>query len=155
MPEPPSSTPQRSKRPPWTFLGGIALLIGLIFVGLAVQEGRYEALSEVVQGIVLDKAATYRTGGDSSSSWYVMYRFTTRKGETLEGKDKVFPNRWRALKEGGPLEVEYLPSSSATNRIPGETVSAVSYGAIGAGLLLAGAVLLARGRRKTIPEAQS
>jgi LPXTG-motif cell wall-anchored protein len=136
-------------------LGSIALLIGLIFAGLAVQEGRYEAGSEVVQGVVLDKAATYHTGRGSSSSWYVMYRFTTRNGETLEGKDAVFPNRWRALEEGGPVEVEYLASSPETNRIPGETVSAITYSAIGGVLLLAGAAVLARGRRKKIPEAPS
>jgi hypothetical protein len=62
------SAPQRTTRRPWTFLGGIALLIGLIFVGLAVQEWRYEAGNEIVPGIVLDKAATYRTGRSSSSS---------------------------------------------------------------------------------------
>jgi hypothetical protein len=109
VPEHPLSAPPRTTRRPWTFLGGIALFIGLIFVGLAVQEWRYEAGSEVVQGIVLDKAATYRTGRGSSSSWSVMYRFTTRQGQTLEGKDEVFPNRWRALEAGGPVEIEYPP----------------------------------------------
>ena len=104
---------------------------------------------------MLDKAATYRTGRGSSSSWYVMYSFTTKQGQTLEGKDEVFPNRWRVLEGGSPLEVEYLSNSPETNRIPGETVSAVTYGAIGAVLLLASAVLLARGRRKTIPEVPS
>jgi len=149
------SAPQRTTRRPWTFLGGIALLIGLIFVGLAVQEWRYEASNEIVPGLVLDKAATYRTGRSSSSSWSVMYCFTTRQGQTLEGKDEVFPNRRRALQEGGPVEVEYLSSSPETNRIPGETISAITDGAIGAVLLLAGAALLARGRRKPIPEAPS
>jgi hypothetical protein len=149
VPEHPLSAPPRTTRRPWTFLGGIALFIGLIFVGLAVQEWRYEAGSEVVQGIVLDKAATYRTGRGSSSSWSVMYRFTTRQGQTLEGKDEVFPNRWHALEAGGPVEIEYLPRAPETNRIPAETVSAATYAAIGGSLLLAGAVLLARGRRKT------
>jgi hypothetical protein len=52
------------------------------------------------------------------------------------------------LLEGGtPLEVEYLSSSPETNRIPGETVGAVTYDAIGAVLLLTSAALLARGRR--------
>jgi uncharacterized protein DUF3592 len=109
----------------------------------------------VVQGTVLHKAAMSRTGRGSSSSWYVRNRFTTWQGQTLEGKDDVFPNRWRSLEEGGPVEVEYLPSSPETNRIPGETISAVSYGAIGTGLHLAGAVLLARSRLKTSPEAPS
>ena len=76
-----------------------------------------------------------------------MYSFTTKQGQTLEGKDEVFPNRWRVLEGGSPLEVEYLSNSPETNRIPGETVGAV--------LLLASAVLLARGRRKTIPEVPS
>jgi hypothetical protein len=76
-----------------------------------------------------------------------MYRFTTKQGQTLEGRDEVFPNRWHAMEGGSPVEVEYLSSSPETNRIPGETVGAVTYGAIGAVLLLASAVLLARGRR--------
>jgi hypothetical protein len=84
-----------------------------------------------------------------------MYRFTTRQGQTLEGKDEVFPNRRRALQDGGPVEVEYVSSSPETNRIPGETINAITDGAIGAVLLLAGAALLARGRRKPIPEAPS
>jgi hypothetical protein len=54
-----------------------------------------------VHGTVLGKAATSRKGRGSSSAWYVMYRFTTQQGQTLEGKDEVFPNRWRALEEGG------------------------------------------------------
>jgi hypothetical protein len=62
---PPPGSPS-TKRRPWTFLGGIALLIGLIFVGLAVQEWRYEAGGEVVQGTVLHKTATSRTGRGSS-----------------------------------------------------------------------------------------
>lgn len=66
MPEHYPPAPQGTARRPWTFLGGIALLIGLVFVGRAVQEWRYEAGSEVVQGIVLDKGATYRTGRGSS-----------------------------------------------------------------------------------------
>lgn len=76
-----------------------------------------------------------------------MYSFTTKQGQTLEGKDEVFPNRWRVLEGGSPVEVEYLSSSPETNRIPWETISAVTYGAIGALLLLTSAVLLTHGRR--------
>jgi hypothetical protein len=151
--QPPSGS-SPPKRFPLRFLGGIVLFIGLIFVGLAVQEWRYESGGDVVPGTVVRKVATVRKGRGSSSSWYVMYRFTTRQGQTVEGKDEVFPERWRSLEEGGPLEVEYLSNSPETNRIPGETVSGATYSAIGVVLLLAGAALLARGRRKTSPQTQ-
>jgi hypothetical protein len=65
---PPSGSPL-AKRRPWTFLGGIALLIGLIFVGLASPAWRDEAGGEVVQGMVLHHVATSPTGRGSSASW--------------------------------------------------------------------------------------
>jgi hypothetical protein len=144
---PPSGSPA-AKRPPWRFLGGILLFIGLIFLGLGIEEWRYASGGEIVQGTVLRKMATSGKGRGSSSAWYVIYRFTPRQGPVLEGKDEVFPDRWRILEEGGPVEVEYLSSAPETNRVPGERLSASTYSAIGGILLLTSAVLLFMGVRK-------
>lgn len=148
----PPSFYQLAKQSKWILIGIIVLGLSLIFFRLDVEERRYEGEGQRVQGIVLSKAVSRGTsasrGTSSTTSYYVMYKFTTKEGQTIEGKDDVFPNTWRTLKEGGTVEVEYLPNSPDTNRIPGETAKSSTYKNIGRFLFLASAVILLIGLRK-------
>lgn len=136
----PPSLYQLAKRSPWVWIAGIVLLLSLIFFGLSMEERRYEAQGQIVQGTVLSKVANKK---------YVMYRFTTRHGQTIEGKHgDVLADIYYKLLEGGPVEVEYLPGSPETNRIPGQSAKSSTYRNIGGFLLLASAVLLLIGFRK-------
>lgn len=119
--------------------------MSFMFVGLSVQEWFYEAKGERVQGTVLSK--THTRG--SISRYYAMYRFTTKQGQTLEGEDgEVLSDHWRTLEEGGPVAVEYLPSSPETNRIPGRWAQSSTFGIISGLLFLASTTLLLIGRRQ-------
>jgi hypothetical protein len=114
---------------------------------LDVEEGRYEKKGARAEGVVLSKTVYHRSS--KRSRYYVSYRFTTREGKTIQGRDDVFPNTYHKLREGGPIEIEYLSDSPDTNRIPGESAKSSTYANIGRFLLLSSAFLLLTGFRKT------
>ena len=134
-----------AKRSPVVLIGIILLLMSLIFLRLSVEERRYETRGQKVQGTVLSKQAG---GGSGSHKLYVRYRFTTPGAQTIEGRGEVFRRTWATLREGGPVEVQYLPDSPDTNRIPGKSASASTYRGISGGLLLASSVVLGIGLRR-------
>jgi len=142
-----------AKQSPWVFTGGFFLLFSLVFFRLSAKEQGYEKEGVIVQGTILGKTFRKGTSGSgrstgTTSSHYVMYRFTTQEGQTFESKYDVLPGTYRELREGGPVEVEYLPGSPEVNRIPGQRAKPYTYRYIGRFLLLASATALLSGLRK-------
>lgn len=135
----PLSSSRQETRNPLARLSVIPFFVSLLFFGLGVQEWRFKAGSQIVQGIALSK---WISRSSRSTSNFVQYRFTTREGQRLEGKDSVLPKTWRAIREGGPVAVEYIPGSPDTNRVAGQTGPVSFYLVIGMGCVLLGIVLL-------------
>lgn len=146
-----------ARRAPWPFLRWLFLVFGLIFLRLSCEAGYYEADGTRVEGVVIQKTyspGTSPTGGtrSSPSRHYVSYRFTTKEGRTLEGRSDILPQVWRDLREGGPVVVEYLPSSPDTNRIPDQRARSLTWGIMAFVLLVASGVLFMLGRRTRLAE---
>jgi hypothetical protein len=153
--EPTSLLEQPSKRSLWPFLHWGFLLFGLVFLRLSCEEGYYEKGGVRVQGIVLQKTyspGTRSTGRShrSSSKHSVSYRFTTKEGRTVEGRYDVLPGTWQSLKEGGPVVIEYLPNSPATNRIPDQRARSGIWRIMALVLLAASALLFIMARRRRL-----
>jgi hypothetical protein len=157
--KPPGGNPplfeRSSKRSLWPFLRWGFLIFGLIFLRLSCEEGYYEKGGVRVQGIVLQK--TYSRGTRStgrsqgtSSKHSISYRFTTKDGRTVEGRYDVLPGTWQSLKEGGPLVVEYLSDSPATNRIPDQRARSGTWRIMALALLVASAGLFIIARRQRL-----
>ena len=141
-----------SRRPSWTFLGGVALFFSVFFLALSFQQGRYEGGGITVHGVVTDKAYSPGSGAGvnartaSFSSYFVLYRFTTTDGRTLDGKDDVLPELWRSLKVGDPVAVEYLAASPDNNQIPEQRAGGRTFLVLGLATLVGGLALVALGR---------
>lgn len=117
-----------AKQSLWVWLGGTFLFVGLIvlLIGpvLAFQELRYRRDGVSVVGTVVtrDIKTDYRpgSGGGSRSRnihYRVRYRFTTPDGRTVEGTDLVSRGTWSALREEGPVDVQYIEGDPAANRV--------------------------------------
>lgn len=146
----------RATRSLWPFLRWGFLLFGLVFLRLSCEEGYFEKGGVTVQGIVLKKTYTPGTssvggrGTSSPSRHTVSYRFTTKKGQTIEGRYDVLPQTYQKLKEGGPVVVEYLPESPDTNRIPAQRAKSGTWRIMAFVLLAASAVLFVIVRRQRL-----
>jgi uncharacterized protein DUF3592 len=127
---------------------GFGAIFGAVQVGITVQEQRYAREGRLGDGLVVTKAIKHnRRGGSSSSSteYRVAYRFTVG-GQTYEGEDGVSSEEWERLRELEPVQIQYVTSSPATNRIAGNTSTVLSYvfGVVGALAALIGVVLLVK-----------
>jgi hypothetical protein len=47
----------------------------------------------------------------------VVYRFKTRDGREIDGREKVGVGVWEATREGQTVRVQYLPGDAASNRV--------------------------------------
>src|SRR5687768_14663695 len=94
----------------------ILFAFGTIFAVLVVEGLRYELQGKRASAVVLRKAAGHGKGPQH----FIFYRFTTPEGRTIHARSDVLPTTWRALRDGGPVEIEYIPSSPETTRIPGQ-----------------------------------
>lgn len=128
------------------------LFLGFWFLLLALQEGCYEKAHEV-RGLVIEKGFKRGTNGvgraasGAKSYRWVRYRFTTAEGETKEHTDReVLPGTWSELREGGPVDIEYL-ASAADSRVAGQRASQSTHFMIAIGLLVAGAAVLRKAHR--------
>jgi len=127
------------------------LFISAWFFLLAAQEGCYQK-AQRIRGTVVEKgyrpgsSGVGRGGTGTRSSHWVRYRFTTQSGEGKEHVDnQVLPGTWRKLQEGGPVDIEYMPSL-ADSRVSAQTASSTTYLAI-AIVLLAGGIVVRRSTR--------
>jgi len=133
------------------FLGYVAIFFSLIFLRLSCEQNYYQKGGVSVQGVVTQKAYSQGTSSSlhartgSFSSYYVMYRFTTKDGRTHDGKDDVLPGLFHSLKVGDPVAVEYLAESPDTNQIPGQRAGSNTFLIMGFSCLLAGFALAGLG----------
>jgi len=99
---------------------GLVLLLGLgltfVAVGLVdlVGQRRYQESGETVRGTILTIESRRR---DNPKSTKVTYTFTTRDGRLLHGSDLVNPQTRSRLREGGPVDIQYLASAPTSNQI--------------------------------------
>ncbi len=142
IPEKPTQ-PKRSKI--FFIIGFFLLFFSAIFIlvgyNMLAKEGRYKNGSAVVTGTVLNKTAETKHDKEGSSTYYyVSYDFSTKDGEHLQGKSMVSNERWQALEENKPLEVQYLVSDHTVNRVNQESELTTGYvfSGIGALVLLLG-----------------
>jgi hypothetical protein len=123
-------------------LAPLLLFFGGFFVLLAVQEGCYQK-GVKLRGVVVAKEyspGTSRVGSgmvSSSSSHKIRYRFTTPEGEIREDRSDVLLANWSKLREGDPVNIEYLPATK-DSRIAAQTASAPVFLLIALGLLTGG-----------------
>jgi len=106
--------------------GGIWLVVGipLLIAGIMMwrQESRFAQGAVSVEGQVLTRTIRHArsSGSDRGSTQYrVSYRFQAGDGPLHEGSSEVDVHLWEALREQGPVQVQYLPDEPATNRVAG------------------------------------
>lgn len=127
----------------------IVLALAVFFLLLEWQERDYLEDGARVQGVVLEKGTSIRSGGAGGSrpDRWVTYRFSTPDGRQFEGSSsEVLPATWRELALGGPITIEYKRDFPDTNRVAGQVAgagfwwkAAVVLAAIAAALILVGA----------------
>ena len=136
----------------WTGLfllvfGGVFLSIGWSLIRQAEQ---YQREGRQSSGVVLTKAIqrATRTGSNqrSETKYTVTYRFTVEDGRSFEGSHGVSVATWDRLREKEPIQIEYIASDPATNRVAGETSGTLGYifGGIGFVAAFIGALVFAR-----------
>jgi hypothetical protein len=129
----------------------ILFVFALFFLALSFEGCWYEVKGGRTTGVVIQKLPRASTKGND----YVRYRFTTGDGQTLEGRADVLPQNFARLREGGPVEVEYIRDSPGTNRVPGQRAGSYVWGLMAAAALAGGVVLRRRERRKAAKPAAS
>ena len=94
-----------------TILGVMALLLGLTLLTGGVKVFWLSRAGQITQGRVVAKRRItdrHRTAA-MSDEYRVAYTFRTKEGKVFNGEDNVQPEFWKALKEGDPITVAYLP----------------------------------------------
>jgi hypothetical protein len=121
-----------------TLLGVIVLVLSFFFAALSLEERSYEKEGVIVKGTVI--------GRSGKGKW--AYKFTTRDGQLLNGTSEVLSATSSRLKEGGTVEIQYLPGSPQTNRIPGQRAGYAAWTIMAVIGCASGVVLLFIGRRR-------
>jgi hypothetical protein len=142
-----------SKPPPLLFIGGVLLFVSSIFIffmgDYVYRAHRLASEGKFSTGTVVKKVMHQASdSGDQNTSYEVDYTFTTADGRKLEGDDKVDPDVWDQLKEGGPVQIEYAASKPRLNQV-GATGGAIIGGYIvlivASAMWLLGATLAVKG----------
>ena len=124
------------------WLARLFLIFGGFFLLLTAQEGCYQK-GENISAVVVAKEyspGTSRVGSgtvSSNSRHSIRYRFTTPQGETKEASSVVLLQNWSKLREGDPINIEFLPATG-DSRVAGQTASAPVFFLIAIGLLAGG-----------------
>jgi hypothetical protein len=136
-------------------VGIIPAVVGLLFVFFGVKqlidERAYTAHGMVAQGSIIGKSLE-RAGesGSDSTKYRLAYRFTTARGETIDGGRVVPPEAWEETKEGDPISVRYLPDRPQANREAAESKESDAIFMTAMGLLftiIGGSIVTAVGAR--------
>jgi hypothetical protein len=122
----------------------ILFVLAAFFVALSLEGCRYEVSGLRATGVVLHKEARPRARDKN----HVRYRFQAGGGQAIEGRSDVLPQTFADLREGGPVEIEYIRDSPGTNRVAGERARSSVFGAMAVGAIASGLVLRRRERRK-------
>jgi len=139
---------------PKAAVSGILLLIGAIFLLVALFDWRHEqalrAEGRTATGIVLTKSSKVEDNYQNNTQrthYYVGYRFTTEDGTSIRGSEEVNWPSWTSIQERDPVQIIYLPRQPSKNRLAtdapdfGLWLSAVLGGLLSVG----GVILLGRG----------
>jgi Protein of unknown function (DUF3592) len=121
---------QLAKRSFSFWFGGIWLLCGMPFLVLGIylgidtvrQQERFRTEAQVADGMVLTKRIS-RNRNNTSTGFWVGYRFRTTDGTPVRNEVRVSEGLWDRLLEREPVRVTYLPSRPQSNRIEGEEAS--------------------------------
>jgi hypothetical protein len=135
--ETPSWFNRTAQKTTLTTVGAIFVFLSLVFAALAFEEWRYERQGAIIQGTAI--------GVNSKGKW--AYKFMV-DGRVLEGESEVLHGTSSRLKEGSPVEVQYLRDSPVTNRIPGQRATYTTWRNMAVAAFVAGVVCLLRGRRR-------
>jgi hypothetical protein len=134
----------------WAGVGLIAFgaVFSVVQVAILVQEQQYGREGQLTDGVVVSKAIRRATRSGSSGTrtvYEVVYRFTVG-GQTYNGDESVSSEEWDQLRELEPVQIQYVASNPARNRIAGRTSAVLSYvfGGVGAVAALIGVVLLVK-----------
>jgi hypothetical protein len=86
-------------------------------VGALALEWRYATSGALAEGRVYEKPFERAGEGDgASTSFALLYRFTTPDGAPAEGRQTVSRETWEAAKNGDRIAVRYLPGAPQLNR---------------------------------------
>ena len=104
------------------FFGVVLLFISSIFLGLlgnyVYRAHRLASDGKFATGTVVKKVMHPASdNGTSDTSYEVDYSFTTADGHKIAGDDKIDPDAWDEIKEGGPVQIEYAASKPRINQI--------------------------------------
>jgi hypothetical protein len=141
-----------SKAPPLLLFGGVLLFVSSIFIffmgDYVYRARRLASEGKFSTGTVVKKVMHQASDSGDNTSYEVDYVFTTADGRKLEGDDKVDPDVWDQLKEGGPVQIEYAASKPRLNQV-GATGAAIIGGYIvlivASAMWLLGATLAVKG----------
>ena len=134
----------------WVGVGliGFGAIFSVVQVAILVQEQQYGREGQLIDGVVVSKAirrATRSGSSGTSTEFTVAYRFTIG-GQTYNGDESVSSGEWDQLGELEPVQIQYVASNPARNRIAGRTSAVLSYvfGGVGAVAAIIGVVLLVK-----------
>jgi hypothetical protein len=104
----------------WLVCGTPFLILG-IYIGIDSlrQQERFKNEAQVAEGMVLTKRIN-RNKDNTSTSYWVGYRFSASDGTTVRNEVQVSEGLWDRLVEREPVRVSYLPGRPQANRIEGE-----------------------------------
>jgi methionine-rich copper-binding protein CopC len=135
------------------FFGLVLLFITSIFLGLLgdfeYRAHRLASEGKFATGTVVKKVMhAASNNGTSDTSYEVDYNFTTADGHQIEGNDKVNPDAWDQLKEGGSVQIEYAAGKPRINQVgatEGPSIIADIVLVLAAIMWLVGATLAVKG----------
>ncbi len=139
--------------------GGIWLLVGIPFLLVGIWQwselGRFDQGAVRAEGKVLTRDIRQASRDNRTSTEYVVrYRFQTPDGQSWEGSSEVDVGLWEAVREQGPVEVEYLPDDPSTNRVAGQSgeqwVVVLVFSLLGGAFTLAGAAIFGFSLRRRL-----
>ena len=115
----------------WVGVGliGFGAIFSVVQVAILAQEQQYGREGQLIDGVVVSKAIrrATRSGSSGTSTQYtVAYRFTIG-GQTYNGDESVSSGEWDQLVELEPVQIQYVASNPARNRIAGRTSAVLSY----------------------------
>ncbi|MGF1503316.1 MAG: DUF3592 domain-containing protein [Paracoccaceae bacterium] len=137
------------------WIGIVFLPVGLgLFIGmqaLASVERRFERDGITVTGTVTERFTTIHRDSDGhrSTRYHIGYVFTPEYGPERTNRDRVSLSTYGDLREGQPVEIQYLETDPSRNRVASEggSVGIWLLGILGSVFGGSGAVLLALARR--------
>jgi len=132
----------------WLLVGSFFFLKGVYEI---LQERRYQAEAQIVQGTVLTKSIDRaRREGNPRTKYTVTYHFLAVDGRKIENKAEVSVEEWEKLEEGNALQVTYLPDAPESSRIAGkkDPGSALASVVLGGTFALIGGIFFFRSLRR-------